>query len=65
MEKTTIIFEDKKYDYETVASYFDNEICASIDFDSDEPQRTFEQYLEADPTFAELFEYDFTPVYED
>lgn len=65
MKNTTIIFEGNKYYYDIVSSYFDREICETIDFDSDEPQRIFDQYIEADPTFAELFEYDFTPVYED
>lgn len=59
----TIIFEGNTYDFETVSSYFDNYICETINFDSDEPQEVFEQYIAVDTEFTALFEYDFTPIY--
>lgn len=60
--RATITFEGRNYYFDTVESYFDNDICREIDFDSDEPQRIFEQYIEADPSFVELFEHDFYSI---
>lgn len=62
MERATITFRGHIYYYDIIESYFDNEICESITFESNDPQKTFEQYIEADPSFIDLFKYDFYAI---
>ena len=60
MEK--IIFNGRAYNAETVAGYYDTDIINAMDCYTDDTQEFFEAYLKADPSFVDLFEYDFTPI---
>lgn len=60
MEK--IMFNGNAYNAETVASYYDADVVNSMNCYTDDPQEFFDEYIKADPSFVDLFEYDFTAI---
>lgn len=59
----TINYNGNKYNAEIIESYYDTEICVMIDADTD--QEFFDKYIQLNPGFLDLFDYDFYPVIEE
>lgn len=59
---TTINYNGRKYNAETVSGYYDSEVIAKMNCYTDDAQEFFDAYIEADPRFVDLFEYDLTPI---
>jgi hypothetical protein len=59
---TTINYNGRLYDAETVSGYYDSDIIAEMDCYTDDAQEFFDAYIKEDPGFTDLFEYDFYPV---
>ena len=58
----TIIYNGKIYDEELVRSYYDSNISERVSSDVETAQEFFEEYIKLDPSFTDLFEYDFYPI---
>ena len=58
----TINYEGKIYDEELVRSYYDSNISERVSSDVETAQEFFEEYIKLDPSFTDLFEYDFNPI---
>lgn len=58
----TINYEGKIYDEELVRSYYDSNISERVSSDVETAQEFFEEYIKLDPSFTDLFEYDFYPI---
>ena len=54
-------YNNKLYNKEIVESYYDSNISVQIST-QDTPQKFFEEYIKLDPSFTDLFEYDFNPI---
>lgn len=59
---STIMHNGRTYDAETVSGYYDSDVIAEMNCYTDDAQEFFDAYIEADPGFADLFKYDFTPI---
>lgn len=59
----TIIYDGRKYNAETIESYYDNEIALAVEEEyRDTTQNFFDRYIQLDSGFIDLFEYDFSPI---
>ena len=58
----TINYEGKIYDEELVRSYYDSNISERVSSDVETAQEFFEEYIKLDPSFTDLFKYDFNPI---
>ena len=57
-----ITYNGRQYDAETIKSYYDMELTNYSDLGAKNEQEFFEKYLELDPNFVELFDYDIKPI---
>ena len=60
----TIIYEGKKYDYDVIEEYMNDEIRERLHFEITPctDQEFFDRYLEEDETFMEEFSMDLYPL---
>lgn len=58
----TIIYNGRQYDAETVKSYYDMEVTNYGDLGAETEQEFFDKYIELDPDFTALFDYDLRPI---
>ena len=65
MASETIVYRGKRYDADTVSQYYDMDVTNYGDLGADTAQEFFDRYIELDPDFVDLFEYDIDPIYED
>lgn len=58
-----IIYDGKKYNAETIESYYGNEIALAVEDEyRDTKQDFFDRYIQLDPDFVDLFKYDFYSI---
>ena len=58
----TIIYNGRKYDLETVKSYYEFTVTETMHPNYDTEQEFFDEYIKRDPEFVELFKSDIDPI---
>lgn len=58
----TITYNGNQYDADTVSQYYDMSVTNYGDLGAENEQEFFDKYIELDPDFVKLFDYDITPI---
>lgn len=59
----TINYNGRMYNLETIEGYYFDEVALAVEDEyRDTPQEFFDRYIQLDPEFTKLFDYDINPI---